>query len=227
MSVQGGVRRDVERERRLAHRGARGDEDEVGLLQAARVAVEVAEARADAREPALILVERLDAPDRVDDEAPDGLEGASRLVRGDGEDLLLRVVHDVLDIVGRLVGRARDLCRGVDEVAQLGFLLDDLRVVDDVRGSRHVVGERRNERDAADLLEHFLFAQRLGERHEVDGLVVARELEHRLEDDAVRLAVEIIRAQEFLRLGDGFFFDEHGAEHGLLSLDVLRGDPLR
>ena len=111
-------------------------------------------------------------------------------------------------------------------MAQLGFLLDDLRVVDDVRRGRHVVRERRDEGNAADLLEHFLFAQGLGERHEVNGLVVARELEHRLEDDAVCLAVEVVRAQEFLRLGDGFLLDEHGAEHGLLGFYILRGNPL-
>ena len=220
--MQADVRGDVQREGRLAHRRARGDEDEIGGLQAARQAVEVLEARRQARDAALRLVEHIDALERAHEDALDGLEAIRRLRARHGEDLLLSRIHDALDGLCVLVGGAGDFRRGVDEAAQLGLLLDDLRVVRDIGRRRHDVGDRRDERDAADLLELAVLAQLLGQRDEVDCLVVLGELQHRIVDTAVRLAVEVLRLQDFLCLDNRLFLDHHRAEDRLFRLNVLR-----
>ena len=54
------VLRDVQRERRLAHARAAGDDDQVGRLQAGGQLVEVGEARRHAGDRSLLLVELLD-----------------------------------------------------------------------------------------------------------------------------------------------------------------------
>ena len=95
-------------------------------------------------------------------------------------------------------------------------------MVGDIGRRRHDIGDRRDERDAADFLELAVLAQLLCQRDEVDCLIVLRELQHRVVDAAVRLAVEVLRLQDLLRLDDRLFLDHHRAEHCLLSFDVLR-----
>lgn len=95
-------------------------------------------------------------------------------------------------------------------------------MVRNVGRRRHDVGDRRDERDATDLLELAVLAQLLGQRDEVDRLVVLGELQHRIVDAAVRLAVEIFRLQDLLRLDDRLFLDHHRTEDRLFCLDVLR-----
>ena len=57
---------------------------------------------------------------------------------------------------------------------------------------------------------------------DVDRLAPLEQLEHRRVDPAVRLAVEVRRAQELRDLDDRVAVDQDGAEHRLLGLETLR-----
>ena len=77
-------------------------------------------------------------------------EGAQRdeavvdAVLGDREDLALRLVEHGVGILLRPIGRRDDAVRGVDQAAKGRVLLDDARVVVDVRRPRDPVGEGRD-----------------------------------------------------------------------------------
>ncbi len=73
---------------------------------------------------------------------------------------------------------------------------------------------------SANLFEHALGAQGIGERDGVDGLIVVGELHHRAENLAMGLAIEIVRGEDFERLVDGLVFEQDGAEHRLFGLDI-------
>ena len=82
---------------------------------------------------------------------------------------------------------------------------------------------------AAGLLELAAGAQVLGEREDVDRLAGAEEREHRLEDRAVALAVEVALAERLLddvRVVRAVRLQDR-AEDGLLGLDRVRRDGAR
>ena len=96
-------------------------------------------------------------------------------------------------------------------------------MVGDVGSARNAVGELGDERRAADRLQLALLAQRLSERHGVDGGAAFGEVEHRGEDLAVRLAVEVVGPEAHLDGAiAGVVVEEDAAEDELLSLEVLR-----
>ena len=189
------MRRDVERECRLAHRGACGDEDEIGLLQTCRQMVKLREARRQSRDAALVVVAQIDLLQGVEKDVLQRHEVLAALARSDLEDALFRAVHDVLDFVGALVGGARDLRRSRDQRAKLRLLMHDTRVVMHVRRRRHGVRDQGQRGDAADLRELVRLLELLGQGHEVDRLRALLEFHHGLEDQPMRLAVEVVRRQ--------------------------------
>ena len=106
MALERGVLRDVERKGGLAHARPAGDDDQVGRLQPGGHLVEVDEAGGHAGDQLLALVELLDRLHRVDHDVAHAEERRPRLALGDGEDLVLRLVEELLDVGPRLVARA-------------------------------------------------------------------------------------------------------------------------
>ncbi|MNK77052.1 hypothetical protein D3C87_966390 [compost metagenome] len=144
---------------------------------------------------------------------------------GDLEDDLLGLVERVLDLALLVEGQFDDLGTARDQRSQRAFFFDDLGVVLDV-------GSRRNRRRqihqvavAPYRIELFLAAKQGRDGDEVDRFAPLRQVADRLENDAVSLAVEVIRPQELGDFSDGIGRDQEGAEHGLLGLDILWGNP--
>ena len=213
--------RDVEREARLADRWTGGDDDEIAFLEARRQLVEVEEARGDAAqltamgvqvvEPVVGRVEQLLELGEADRDAP---------VR-DLEELRLRPVDRLLDLGRVLVADAGDLAGGADEVPEHGFALDDPGVLDRVDGRRGRIRQLRQVGPPADLLEVLAALQGFGNRDQIHRLPALEQLEHRLVDVAVRLAVEVHRLQEFRDLDDRLAVDEDRPEDRLLGLEAV------
>jgi hypothetical protein len=105
------VRGDVQRERRLPHAGTCRDDDEVRRLEPGRQVIEVREARRDARDRLLLLVQLLDDLERVRHEAVHADEGGLHLTFGDLEDALLGAVEQVLHVARVLVAVRDDVGR--------------------------------------------------------------------------------------------------------------------
>ena len=82
--------------------------------------------------------------------------------------------------------------------------------------------QRRQVGGAAHRLERRLAHQLVLERHEVDRLAALGERRHRVEDAAVRVAVEVLPGQELGRGVEGLVVDQHRPEHGALGLVVVR-----
>ena len=73
--------------------------------------------------------------------------------------------------------------------------MHDACVVMHVRRRRHGVRNQGQRRDAADLRELVRLLELLGQGHEVDRLRALLEFHHGLEDQPMRLAVEVVRRQ--------------------------------
>ena len=68
--------------------------------------------------------------------------------------------------------------------------------------------------------------QLVGDGDRVGGLPAAEEVEHGIEDQLVRRAVEVVRLDRLEVLGDRVLVEQHRAEHRLLGVEVLRRDPV-
>ena len=76
--VHGGVLGNVDGKRRFAHGGARGDDDQLALLQAAGHVVELGEVGGQAGDLAALLVEVVDGAEGVLDDLVERLQGRGR-----------------------------------------------------------------------------------------------------------------------------------------------------
>jgi hypothetical protein len=209
----------------LPHAGAARDDDQVGRLEARRDAVQVGEARRNAGDRLLLLVEALDRLQRADEDLADAAERRADLALGDVEDGALGLVEQLGDVAVGVVALGRDVGGRADEVSQQRPVAHDARVVDDVGGRGDALGELGQVRGAADVGELARGLQRLGERDEVDGLAALRELEHGAEDLAVRAAVEVLGPQQLDDAVERAVVEQHAAEDRLLGLEALRRHP--
>ena len=94
------------------------------------------------------------------------------------------------------VAVADDVGRALDELAADRLLADDLGVVLGVGRVGDAVGDLQEHLVAADLLVLIAAGQLVGERHGVDGLAQVVEVADGPVDDLVRVAVEVLDAEE-------------------------------
>jgi hypothetical protein len=176
--------------------GRAADDHEVALLQPARHLVDVDEAGGEPGDDVLRLRELVDRAEALlHDLAHRGEAGADALL-GDAEDRLLGLVEQGRGLVLALVARLHDPVAGVDQVPEDGLLLDDPAPVLDAGDARDAVDERGQVGGAAHRLERGLAHELVLERHQVDRLAALGERGHRVEDAAVRVAVEVLLGQE-------------------------------
>ena len=226
-AVRGDVLADVEHQAGLAHRRARRDDDQVAGLQAARLAIDVVEAGRHAGDEGLVLEQLLDLREALADQRAHRHEAGLDAVFGDREDRALGLVEDQVGFLIGFVGGAEDLVRREDQVAERRLLLDDLRVVLDVGRARHAVDERRDVGRAAHFLEVAGALELLLERDEIDRLAALRQIEHAIEDAAMRVAKERLRIDHRRRDVEGVVVDQDRAEHRSLRFEVVRKRALR
>ena len=104
-SLTRGILRDVDGPRGFAHGGARGNDDELGLLQAAGHAVEVVEVRGQAGDFALQLPDRIDGAEVLFDDGRDVGEAAGDAALGDFEQRAFGSVEDLQRLFALVGGR--------------------------------------------------------------------------------------------------------------------------
>jgi len=149
-------------------------------------------------------------------------EAVAHFVVGDGEDGVLGLIEDDVRFLFGLVGGGQDLVRREDQVPEGRLLLDDPRVVLDVGRSRNAVHERGDIGRAADLVEIARPPQLLLQRHEIDRVAALGELDHLVEDAAVRVAEEVARVDHFRRVVERVVVQEDGAQDGAFRFEVVR-----
>ena len=216
------VLRDVQHERRLPHRRPRRDDDEIARLKSGRQLVEIGEPRRHAGDELLALVRPLDRREARVRELAHRHESGAHAILGNREDRLLGLVENQIGLLLRLVGGRQNLVGREDEVAQRRLLADDARVVLDVGGVGQAVDERGDIGRAADFVELSRARELFLERDEVDRVSPLAQLDHLLEDPAMRVAVEIARVENLGGLVERVVVDEDGAEDGSLRFEVMR-----
>ena len=87
---------------------------------------------------------------------------------------------------------------------------------------RHAVDERGDVGWTSDLFEFACLRERFLQRNEIDRLIALAEHDHLLEDAAMRIAEEVVGADDLDCEIEGFVVDQDGAEHGALGLEVVR-----
>ena len=216
------VLRNVQAERRLPHGGAGGQDDEVALLQAARLLVEVDETGGQPGDEVLRLRELVDGAEALLDDLADAHEALADAVLGDVEDRLLGAVEEDGRFLLTLEAGLHDAVARVDQVPEDRLLLDDPAPLLDARDARQPVQEARQVGRSAHRLEGGAPAELVLQGDEVDGLTALGEGGHGVEDPTVGLAVEVLAGQDLGRGVEGRVVHEHGAQDGPLRLGVLR-----
>ncbi len=219
------VERDVGGERGLAHAGTSREHDQVGGLQAAHAAVEVAHAGRDARQMPVAHEGGVRHVDGGLDRIGEALEAAV-VAAGFGE--FEQPPLGVLDLVGRahvdrrVIGDVDHVLANGDQRAARREVVDGAAIiggVDDGDGFRREAREIVGDRHVADLL---VGRQERLDGHRIGHLAHADEFGRNLEDLAVERLVEMRRLQEIGDTVKGVVVDEDGAEQRLLRLDVVR-----
>ena len=140
------------------------------------------------------------------------------------EDDLLGAIDEVGDLALALLPEPHDLLARADEPAQRRHLLDDARVVLDVRRGRDERCELGDARLSAGGVELRALLELVDERDRVDRLALRPQRERRAVDLRVALAVEVGRVEDLADRPDRDGREQHRAENRLLGLEILRRD---
>ena len=222
---RGGVGGKGHGERRLAHRGAPGEDQEVRRLQPRQLLVEPGEPGRHARDLARLVVGALDEADRRGEDGGEVAEAAAGFADlGEREQLLLRA-FDLLQ--GRrpglrVVGLVDEVLAEPDQAALDRKLVDDPAVLDGVDDRLGRVGKAGEVARPVELLERLLLVEEVEERLGVGQHPLADPLGADLEQALVDGLEEVLAAQELRDPVVGLVVDEHGAEQRLLRLQVVR-----
>ena len=128
------------------------------------------------------------------------------------------------DLAVALLPEPDDLLARADESAQRRHLLDDARVVLDVRRRRDERRELDDARLSARGLELGALVELVDQRDRVDRLALRPQRERRAVHLRVALAIEVGRVEDLAHRADGDRREQHRAEDRLLGLEVLRRD---
>ena len=216
--AHGHVRGHAERERRLPHRRARGDDDQVARLEAGREPVEVAVAGRRAGDVDARLVERRDALEALLQQLVDVRELAADALLREVEDDLLGAVDEITRLAGTLPAEAGDLAAGTDEAAQRRRLPHDPRVVRGVRGRGDESRELVQADATPDVLQLAALLQLVGQRDRVHRLALRVEREGGAVDLRVRLPVEVARVEDLAHGPDRARGEHHRAREPIPRL---------
>ena len=184
--------------------------------------VEVLEAGVDAGDVLLALGELLEVLERHLEQIVDDGEVAADPLVGDVEDELLGVAHDLVQIVGRVVAHRGDRGARDDELPKHRHALDDVGVALPVRGDGDDAGDVEQVGPAAGRVEFACGLKAIGDRKVIDRHRTRVQVAHGRVDARVRGSIEVLRLQDHERALDRLGREEHGAENGLLRLDIVR-----
>jgi hypothetical protein len=147
---------------------------------------------------------------------------------GDLVDGSLRTIDDLVDVstVGPVVAELHDPSTGFHETAQHRLSRDDLGVIPGVGRGGHSRDQGMQVRRSADAEQLAATFQLGGHCDWISWLTTPVEIEDAVEHDLMSGPVEVLSAQHLYDTGDGIFGQQHPAENGLLSRDVLRRLPI-
>ena len=144
---------DVQRERCLADRRSRGEDDQVGLLQPLGDLVDIRVAGPQAHQLSAVLVHAIELLVCFAEQVADRGEPVDGAPFADSEEFGLGAVDRLGDVGGILVADRGDATGGADQAPQHRLSLDDLRVLLGVDGGRRSIAEVGECGASADLFD--------------------------------------------------------------------------
>jgi hypothetical protein len=230
LGLERGVLGHVERQRGLAHRRARREDDEVGRLQTRGLLVEIGETGGQAGDGTLAGVSLLQDAERIPDRAAHRDEALASTGAGLGDPehaLLGRFQHFAAATPFGLEAIIGDVRANIDQLPQNRLLAHDVGVGGDVGRARRGAGQLQNIAAASDLLGMALRFEPLTQRHRVAGLAGLRQFADRAEDELVVAAIEVLFGQAICHLIPGPLGQHQAAQHGLFGFDRVRRNARR
>ena len=215
---------EVEREGRLTHARSGADDHHLARSQSKQAAVDGREARLDAQGLVLALGRGLQLLVEVGHDVLEGLLVGVHVAVGDIQQHLLGAVDDFLGVLGRVVGKGRDLRGRQNHLAQRGVAVEHLHVAAPAEKGKRVVGKAQQVGAAANLLQLAGALEVVGKGDAVHRLVAVKHLAHGQEDGLVGRKVEVIRRQLDEALLKRVRRDHHRGEHRRFRLAVLWHD---
>ena len=149
-------------------------------------------------------------------------EVARRPLLSELEDDLLGTIDEIGDLALALLAQPHDLLARADEPAQRRHLLDDARVVLDVRRGGDERRELGDARLPAGGVELGTLLELVDERDRIDRLALRPQRERRAIDLRVALAVEVGCVEDLADRAHRDGREQHRAENRLLGFEVLR-----
>ncbi len=229
--LRGHVEGDVGGQRRLAHRRAAGQHDQVGGVQAADLGVQVDQVAGQARHAAVAAVGLGGHLDRAAQGVAEADEtGAGRAALGQGVELLFGrldlVAGRQLDVVlaDAAVGGGGDLAADADQVAAQGQVEDRAGVVADIGGGRGAVDQVGQVAQAAQFLEGRIVLELVRQQDGLGQLALADMGLDRLEQPLVEGLVEVAALQAVGQALIGRVVVQQHAQQRLFGLQVVRRD---
>lgn len=216
---------DLGGERRLAHRRAPGEDDQIRAVQAAQLAVETVEAGGDAGDVAFALERRLRHVDGGVDRETQRLE-LSVLVAGGGqvEERLLGLFDLLLgagvEVVG--IGAVDHLLAQADQLAAQKEVVDQPAVLGRVDDGDCRAGKLGEVLDAADLGQGRILLEIVFQRGGAGQLASADQLAAGFEDAGVTVVGKMLGPQEVDDPVEGAVVRQDGAEELDLRLEIVR-----
>src|SRR5271154_3066584 len=220
----GDVEGDIGGERRLAHAGTAGEDDEIGRLQAAHIAVEVGQPGGDAAQRPFALV---GAGGHVDSDFQRFGEALKAAVVPPGLGDLVQAPLGLLDLVARaridrrVKGDIDDILADRNEFAPHGEVIDAAAIVVGVDDGRRLAGETGEILRHSDAAEIMLAKEGL-ERHRRRQLAGPDQRSRDLEDAAMNFLDEMLASEEVRDAVERVIVDQDRAEQRLFGLEVVR-----
>ena len=220
----GDVEGDVGGERRLAHAGTAGEDDEIGRLQAAHIAVEIGKPGGDAAQRPFALV---GARGHVDGDFQRFGKALEAAVVPPGLGDLVEAPLGLLDLVARaridrrVIGDVDDILADRNEFAPHREVVDAAAIVVGVDDGRRFAGE------AGEILRHgdaaeVMLAEEGLERDRRRQLAGPDQRSRDLENAAMNLLDEMLAPEEVRDAVERVVVDEDRAEQRLFGLEVVR-----
>ena len=206
------VQQDIQGHGGLAHAGAGGQKDQVGVVQAGERPVQVPQAGLQAGDGAVAGGQLLQAVVDVDDDVGNGGQSLDGAALPDGVDALLRRVQKGLAGFGPLLDHVDQLLRGLQKLPQEGLVLDDLDVKAHIGGGGGVSHELEQIRPGLVVRVIAVLLQILQHRDRVDGAGVAEHGVDGLVDFPVFLDIKVVRAKAAGNLSNAFWVVQDGAQ---------------
>ena len=190
-------------------------------MQAARQLVQIGKACRQAGKTALVLQQAFNALHAVHQNIINRRKIILFLAVGNLQDTAFRSIQQRTDIIIGLIAHSRNFGRNTHKLAQNRLFGNNLRMVFDVGRRQHHVRQTGDVGNAANVLQLVVTLEDFCHSNHIYCFILIIKLQHSAKNNTMRLAVKVICRQQFRRLGDSLFINQHSTEHSLLGFYIL------